>query len=79
MATEAQTNANRQNAKKSTGPRTPEGKNISSRNSLVHGMTSRKFLPPDGDSEEYFQLLDRCCSSSVTACGNLARPLGAGW
>jgi hypothetical protein len=26
MATEAQMNANRQNAKKSTGPRTPEGK-----------------------------------------------------
>jgi hypothetical protein len=59
MATEAQTNANRENAKKSTGPRTPEGKNISSRNSLVHGMTSRKFLPPDGDPEEYFQLLDQ--------------------
>jgi hypothetical protein len=59
MATEAQTNANRQNAKKSTGPRTPEGKTISSRNSLVHGMTSRKFLPPDGDPEEYFQLLDQ--------------------
>jgi hypothetical protein len=59
MATEAQMNANRENAKKSTGPRTPEGKNISSRNSLVHGMTSGKFLPPDGDPEEYFQLLDQ--------------------
>jgi hypothetical protein len=56
MATEAQMNANRQNAKKSTGPRTPEGKNISSRNSLVHGMTSGKFLPPDGDPEEFLQL-----------------------
>jgi hypothetical protein len=56
MATEAQMNANRENAKKSTGPRTPEGKNISSRNSLVHGMTSGKFLPPDGDPEEFLQL-----------------------
>jgi hypothetical protein len=56
MATEAQMNANRQNAKKSTGPRTPEGKNISSRNSLVHGMTSGKFLPPDGDPKEFLQL-----------------------
>jgi hypothetical protein len=34
MATTAQTNANRENAKKSTGPRTPQGKAISSRNSL---------------------------------------------
>jgi hypothetical protein len=59
MASQAQTNANRENAKKSTGPRTPEGKAISSRNSLVHGMTSGKFLPPDGDPEEFFQLLDQ--------------------
>ena len=59
MATEAQTNANRENAKKSTGPRTPAGKAISSRNSLIHGMTSGKFLPPDGDPDEFFQLLDQ--------------------
>src|ERR1022692_2050191 len=59
MATEAQTNANRENAEKSTGPRTPQGKAISSRNSLVHGMTSGKFLPPDGDPDEFFQLLDQ--------------------
>ena len=59
MATAAQTNANRQNAKKSTGPRTRGGKSISSRNSLVHGMTSGKFLPPDADPQEFFQLLDQ--------------------
>jgi hypothetical protein len=59
MATKAQTNANRENAKKSTGPRTPQGKTISSRNSLVHGMTSGKFLPPDADPQEFFQLLDQ--------------------
>ena len=59
MATAAQTNANRENAKKSTGPRTPQGKTISSRNSLVHGMTSGKFLPPDADPQEFFQLLDQ--------------------
>ena len=58
MATEAQTNANRQNAQ-STGLRTQQGKAISSRNSLVHGMTSGKFLPPGGDPEEFFQLLDQ--------------------
>ena len=59
MATTAQTNANRENAKKSTGPRTPQGKVISSRNSLVHGMTSGKFLPPGADPQEFFQLLDQ--------------------
>jgi len=59
MATTAQTNANRENAKKSTGPRTAQGKTISSRNSLVHGMTSGKFLPPDADPQEFFQLLDQ--------------------
>ena len=37
MATEAQINANRENAKKSTGPRTPEGKRISSRNATQNG------------------------------------------
>jgi len=59
MATQAQTNANRENAKKSTGPRTQQGKTISSRNSLVHGMTSGKFLPPDADPQEFLQLFDQ--------------------
>jgi hypothetical protein len=59
VATAAQTNANRENAKKSTGPRTQQGKVISSRNSLVHGMTSGKFIPPGADPSEFLQLLDR--------------------
>jgi len=37
MASEAQTNANRENAQKSTGPTTAEGKARSSQNSLKHG------------------------------------------
>jgi hypothetical protein len=36
--TEAQINANRENAQKSTGPRTAEGKAASSRNGLKHGL-----------------------------------------
>jgi hypothetical protein len=38
MATEAQTAANQQNAKLSTGPRTPEGKRRSSINNLTYGL-----------------------------------------
>jgi hypothetical protein len=40
MATEAQILANRLNAQKSTGPRTPQGKEIVSQNAVVHGLTS---------------------------------------
>lgn len=38
--------ANRRNAQKSTGPKTPEGKLRSRRNSLIHGMASRGSVMP---------------------------------
>ena len=40
MATQAQIVANRRNAQKSTGPRSPEGKAIVSQNSFKHGLTT---------------------------------------
>src|SRR4051812_46605341 len=40
MATQAQIIANRENARKSTGPRTEGGKIISARNGIVHGLCS---------------------------------------
>ena len=45
MASAAQIAANRQNALKSTGPRTEEGKARARANALTHGLTARTVLP----------------------------------
>ena len=47
MTSSKQIVANRNNALKSTGPRTPHGKAIVSRNSLKHGLSARQILLPD--------------------------------
>ena len=44
--------ANRQNAARSTGPRTPEGKERSRANSLKHGMTGAGVVLPNEDAAE---------------------------
>ena len=51
--------ANRRNAKKSTGPRTPAGKRRSSRNSLKHGFLARHVLVSGGDGAEAHAEFDR--------------------
>jgi hypothetical protein len=62
-ATDAQINANRANAQKSTGPRTAEGKAASSRNGLKHGLCSGKHILPGEDPDDFLfrlqHLLDR--------------------
>jgi hypothetical protein len=45
--------ANQNNAKLSTGPRTDEGKQTSSRNATRHGLTSKAALLPWEDRAEY--------------------------
>jgi hypothetical protein len=55
--TEAQIDANRENAKKSTGPRSPEGKAASSRNRLLHGLRANKHILIDEDPEDFLMLL----------------------
>jgi hypothetical protein len=45
--------ANRLNALKSTGPRTEEGKRISRRNALRHGLTAETVIDGLEDGEDY--------------------------
>jgi hypothetical protein len=52
MSTEAQIEANRNNAEHSTGPRTEAGKAKSARNALRHGVYSMAKLIPGEDPEE---------------------------
>ena len=55
--TQAQIDANRRNAQKSTGPRTPEGKDASSRNRLLHGLRSAKHLVLDESLDDFEDLV----------------------
>jgi hypothetical protein len=48
-----QLEANRRNALKSTGPRTPEGKLRASRNAVTHGLTARHEVLSIEDRAEY--------------------------
>jgi hypothetical protein len=50
---EAQLIANRENAKRSTGPATPEGKSRTRLNGLRHGLTGQTALLPEEDREAY--------------------------
>jgi hypothetical protein len=59
MSTEAQINANRRNAQKSTGPRTSEGKAVASQNSLKHGLSARKDVIGSESQAEYDQYRER--------------------
>ncbi|MHC4165606.1 MAG: hypothetical protein ACYSWQ_01470 [Planctomycetota bacterium] len=53
ISTEAQTNANRENSKKSTGPRTAEGKAAASQNAFKHGLFVNKAVVRDESQDEY--------------------------
>jgi len=53
MATEKQIAANRRNAQKSTGPRTPAGKARASLNNLRHGLRAGTLILPHEDPAEF--------------------------
>jgi hypothetical protein len=58
MATEKQIEANRRNALRSTGPKTPEGKAAVRYNALQHGLRARSILLPGENSEDLRQLCE---------------------
>jgi hypothetical protein len=53
MTTQKQIDANRRNAQKSTGPKTPEGKEIASQNATRHGLLAQALVL-EGESREEF-------------------------
>jgi len=59
MATEAQINANRENAQKSTGPTSESGKSRVSLNAVKTGLTARIMLLSAEDAPIYQKHLDR--------------------
>jgi len=59
MTSDKKAEANRRNALKSTGPKTPEGKAAASLNALRHGILSQKILLPGEDEEALRELGER--------------------
>ena len=53
MASEAQIKANRENAQKSTGPRTEEGKAVVAQNAVKHGLWARQAVIKEEDPAEF--------------------------
>ena len=58
MTSERQIAANRRNAQRSTGPRSPEGREISSRNSQRHGVLSQRVTTDVEENELYERMFN---------------------
>jgi hypothetical protein len=68
MASKRQIEANRRNAQKSTGPKTPEGRAAVRYNALRHGLTAQHAVLSDEEDEEFQEI--------VTAFQDDYRPVG---
>lgn len=58
MVSQQQLEANRANARRSTGPRTPEGKSRSRMNALTHGFSAKAIVVGDERPEDFEALRD---------------------
>lgn len=78
QTSQKKTDANRRNAKKSTGPRSPEGKKKVSRNSTKHGLLAKEVVIKSGDlkEDEYeFQLVISALRKDFSAHGAMEKML----
>src|SRR6266568_4083786 len=83
MATTAQTFANRENSKLSTGPRTPQGKAASSQNATADGFYPTNPVLPSEDRNQFNGLFDRYNSDFAPATAHeeflVSQMAGARW
>src|SRR5918993_3356439 len=70
MTSEKQVQANRRNAQRSTGPKTPEGKAAVRLNANKHGLRSQEVLLP-GEDEEALKELDENLRAELQPLGEL--------
>ena len=63
MASQAQVRANQENAQKSTGPKSAQGKQRSSENATTHGIFSKIPILPGEDQVRFKTILDHICQS----------------
>ena len=63
MISEKQLAANRANAQKSTGPKTPEGKQRSSLNAFIHGLSGQTKIMPEEEMKLFQQFSDGIVTS----------------
>jgi len=70
MTSDRKIEANRQNALKSTGPRTPEGKDAARLNAMRHGLRSKEVLLP-GEDAGALRELDKNLRAELDPVGEL--------
>lgn len=74
MSTQKKIAANRENSKKSTGPRSKHGKKRSGANALTLGVYSTKWLLPGEDPKEYMALSNEL-HEELTPVGQMEKEL----
>ena len=83
MATQAQILANRSNAQKSTGPRTPEGKAVVAQNAVKHGLTGTETVITGEDLGEFEfyreRMLEELDPVGEVEAGLAERIVGLSW
>jgi len=71
MATQRQIAANRRNARRSTGPRTAQGKSISSLNAVKHGILAESLAVPGLEQPEDWESFRDTLLESLKPVGGL--------